>query len=183
MSKSYSEILRQIRSSIREVSPGEVERLQASSPDTMVVDVRETNEWDEGFIPGAVHVPRGFLESRIEAAVPDRDQQIVVYCAGGSRSALAVKTLTDMGYTNAINMTGGFQAWKSQGLRWTTPPKLTAEQKIRYSRHLLIPEIGAEGQARLLDSKVLLIGAGGLGSPAALYLAAAGVGTIGIIDS
>jgi molybdopterin/thiamine biosynthesis adenylyltransferase len=127
-------------------------------------------------------VPRGFLESRIEAAVPDRDQPVIVYCAGGSRSALAARTLEQMGYSNVTNMSGGFQAWKSQGLRWTTPPKLTAEQKVRYSRHLLIPEVGAEGQAKLLDSKVLLIGAGGLGSPAALYLAAAGVGTIGIID-
>src|SRR5436190_14768869 len=182
MPRTYAELMREARSSIREVSPAEVNEIRQSSPDTVVVDVRETNEWDEGFIPGAVHVPRGFLESRIEAAVPDHDQPIVVYCAGGSRSALAVKTLEAMGYTNASNMTGGFQQWKTQGLRWTTPPKLTAEQKIRYSRHLLIPEVGAEGQARLLDSKVLLIGAGGLGSPAALYLAATGVGTIGIID-
>jgi molybdopterin/thiamine biosynthesis adenylyltransferase/rhodanese-related sulfurtransferase len=182
MTKTYAELLRDARGSIREVSAGELEQLQQTSPDTVVVDVRETNEWDEGFIPGAVHVPRGFLESRIEAAIPDHDARVVVYCAGGSRSALAVKTLESMGYTNAINMTGGFQAWKSQGHAWKTPPKLTAEQKVRYSRHLLIPEVGAEGQAKLLDSKVLLIGAGGLGAPAALYLAAAGVGTIGIVD-
>jgi molybdopterin/thiamine biosynthesis adenylyltransferase/rhodanese-related sulfurtransferase len=182
MPRTYAELMREARSSIREVSPAEGNDLLETSPDTVFVDVRETNEWDEGFIPGAVHVPRGFLESRIEAAVPDRDQPIVVYCAGGSRSALAVKTLEQMGYTDALNMTGGFQQWKSQGFRWTSPPKLTAEQKTRYSRHILIPEVGAEGQARLLDSKVLLIGAGGLGSPAALYLAAAGVGTIGIVD-
>src|SRR6476660_9329384 len=138
MTKSYSELLREARGSIREVSPGEVDQIQKTSTETVVVDVRETNEWDEGFIPGAVHVPRGFLESRIEAAVPDHDAEIVVYCAGGSRSALAVKTLEQMGYTNAINMAGGFQAWKSQGMRWSTPPKLTAEQKVRYSRHLLI---------------------------------------------
>ena len=182
MSRTYSEILREARSSIREVSPGEVDAIRSTAPQTAVVDVRETSEWDEGFIPGAVHVPRGFLESRIEAAIPDHDQPVIVYCAGGSRSALAVRTLEQMGYSNVTNMSGGFQAWKSQGFRWTTPPKLTAEQKVRYSRHLLIPEVGTEGQAKLLDSKVLLIGAGGLGSPAALYLAAAGVGTIGIID-
>jgi molybdopterin/thiamine biosynthesis adenylyltransferase/rhodanese-related sulfurtransferase len=182
MPKTYSEMLREARGSIREVSAAELEQIQKTRPDTVVVDVRETNEWDEGYIPGAVHVPRGFLESRIEAAVPDQNTEIVLYCAGGSRSALAVKTLEAMGYTNAINMAGGFQAWKSQGMRWTTPPKLTSEQKVRYSRHLLIPEVGAEGQAKLLDSKVLLIGAGGLGAPAALYLAAAGVGTIGIVD-
>ena len=170
MSRTYSEILREARSSIREVSPGEVDAIRSTAPQTAVVDVRETSEWDEGFIPGAVHVPRGFLESRIEAAIPDHDQPVIVYCAGGSRSALAVRTLEQMGYSNVTNMSGGFQAWKSQGFRWTTPPKLTAEQKVRYSRHLLIPEVGTEGQAKLLDSKVLLIGAGGLGSPAALYL-------------
>jgi molybdopterin/thiamine biosynthesis adenylyltransferase/rhodanese-related sulfurtransferase len=182
MPKSYSELLREARSSINETTPGEVDLKRTTAPETVVLDVRETSEWDEGFIPGAIHVPRGFLESRIESAIPDRDQPVIVYCAGGSRSALAVRTLEQMGYSNVTNMSGGFQAWKSQGYRWTTPPKLTAEQKVRYSRHLLIPEIGAEGQARLLAAKVLLIGAGGLGAPAALYLAAAGVGTIGIID-
>ncbi len=182
MTKTYAELLREARGSIRDASAGELDQLKQSSADPIVVDVRETSEWDEGHIPGAIHVPRGFLESRIEAAVPDHDAPVYVYCAGGSRSALAVRTLADMGYTNAINVTGGFQAWKSQGLRWITPPKLTPEQKTRYSRHLLIPEVGAEGQAKLLESKVLLIGAGGLGAPAALYLAAAGVGTIGIID-
>jgi molybdopterin/thiamine biosynthesis adenylyltransferase/rhodanese-related sulfurtransferase len=156
--------------------------LRQSSPDVALVDVRETTEWDEGYIPGAVHVPRGHLESRIESELPNRDRKVVLYCAGGIRSALAAKTLEEMGYTDVISMSGGFQQWKTQGFRWTTPPRLTAEQKTRYSRHLLIPEVGAEGQAKLLDSKVLLIGAGGLGAPAALYLAAAGVGTIGIID-
>ncbi len=182
MTKTYAEILREARSSIRELTPGEVDVIHEGSPETVLVDVRETSEWDEGFIPGAVHVPRGYLESRIEAAVPDRDRPVVLYCAGGNRSAFAVRTLEQMGYTNVAHMSGGFQAWKSHGFRWTTPPKLTAEQKVRYSRHLLIPEVGAEGQAKLLDSKVLLIGAGGLGSSAALYLAAAGIGTIGIID-
>src|SRR4051812_45561729 len=182
MPRSYAEILRAARQSVAEMTPGEVDQLRATSPDVALVDVRETTEWDEGYIPGAVHVPRGHLESQIESAVPDHDRQVVLYCAGGVRSALAAKTLEDMGYSNVVSMSGGFQQWKTQGFRWTTPPKLTTEQKTRYSRHLLIPEVGSEGQARLLDSKVLLIGAGGLGSPAALYLAAAGVGTIGIID-
>jgi len=182
MTRTYAEILREVRSSIREVTAGEVDSNRETSPQPLLVDVRETSEWDEGYIPGAVHIPRGHLESRIEAAVPDHDHPVVVYCAGGTRSAFATRTLQQMGYTDVVNMSGGFQAWKSHGYRWTTPPRLTAEQKIRYSRHLLIPEVGTEGQARLLDSKALLIGAGGLGSPAALYLAAAGVGTIGIID-
>src|SRR4029077_4057695 len=146
------------------------------------VDVRESTEWDEGHIPGAAHVARGYLEQSIEAAVPDRNTPVVLYCAGGVRSALAARTLEEMGYTNVASMSGGFQQWKTQGLPWTLPVRLTSEQKQRYSRHLLIPEVGSEGQVRLLGSKVLLIGAGGLGSPAALYLAAAGVGTIGIID-
>ena len=182
MTKSYVEILREVRSSIREITAGEVDAIRGTAPQTLLVDVREASEWDEGFIPGAVHIPRGFLESRIEGAVPDHDRPVVLYCAGGSRSALAVRTLEQMGYTDVVNMSGGFQGWKSQGYRWTTPPRLTAEQKTRYSRHLLIPEVGADGQTKLLNSRVLLIGAGGLGSPAALYLAAAGVGTLGIID-
>jgi sulfur-carrier protein adenylyltransferase/sulfurtransferase len=127
-------------------------------------------------------VSKSYLEQQIEAAVPDRSTPVILYCAGGVRSLFAAQTLADMGYSDVASMSGGFQAWKSNGLDWTTPPKLTEQQKQRYSRHLLIPEVGTEGQARLLGSKALLIGAGGLGSPAALYLAAAGVGTLGIID-
>jgi molybdopterin/thiamine biosynthesis adenylyltransferase/rhodanese-related sulfurtransferase len=182
MARSYSEILRDVRASVRQLTPAQTQEILAASPETALVDVRETTEWDQGYIVGAIHVPRGNLESLIEAAVPDRNRPIVLYCAAGARSALAARTLAEMGYANVASMSGGFQQWKTHGLAWRLPPRLTAEQKIRYSRHLLIPEVGAEGQAKLLESKVLLIGAGGLGSPAALYLAAAGVGTLGIID-
>jgi len=174
--------MREVRASIPEISPGEANAIREQSPQTAFLDVRETTEWDEGHIAGATHIPRGHLESRIEAALPDRDQPVLVYCAGGTRSALAAVTMREMGYSNVTNVAGGFQQWKTMGLPWKLPARLTQEQKQRYSRHLLIPEVGTDGQAKLLDSKVLLIGAGGLGSPAALYLAAAGVGTIGIVD-
>ena len=180
MSKTFPDLLREVRATIQEVTPAEAQQLAQDG--VTVVDVRESSEWDEGHLPGAVHVPRGFLESRIESAVPDRDRRIVLYCAGGVRSALAARSLQQMGYRDVVSMSGGFQQWKSEGRPWTAPVVLSAEQKQRYSRHLLIPEVGAEGQAKLLDSKVLFIGAGGLGSPAILYLAAAGVGTIGIVD-
>ena len=181
MPKTYAELLKEARGRIREVSATETDALRQRGT-VAVIDVREASEWDQGYIPGAIHVSKSYLEQQIEAAVPDRDTPVVLYCAGGVRSLFAAETLADMGYTDVASMSGGFQAWKSNGLDWTTPPKLTETQKQRYSRHLLIPEVGTEGQAKLLGSKVLLIGAGGLGSPAALYLAAAGVGTIGIID-
>ena len=182
MTKSYSDILREARARIREVSALEVDLQRESKAAPLLIDVRETHEWEAGHLPGAVHVPRGHLESQIENAAPDHDRPIVLYCASGIRSVFASQTLGEMGYTDVASMTGGFQGWKSQGLPWETPTILSPEQKVRYSRHLLIPEVGAKGQTKLLDSKVLLIGAGGLGSPASLYLAAAGVGTIGIID-
>ena len=182
MPKSYADLLREARSQVRELSPAEVQLLREQNPGLAIVDVREDSEWEQGHIPGAIHVGKSYLEQQIEAAVPDRDRPVVLYCAGGIRSLFAGRTLQELGYTNVASMSGGFQAWKSQGLPWTAPVVLTHEQKLRYSRHLLIPEVGAEGQAKLLESKVLLIGAGGLGSPAALYLAAAGVGTIGIVD-
>jgi molybdopterin/thiamine biosynthesis adenylyltransferase/rhodanese-related sulfurtransferase len=182
MTKSYADILREARSQIREVSIPEVDLQLESSAPPLLVDVRENHEWEAGHLPGALHVPRSHLESLIEGAAPDRSRPIVLYCASGIRSVFASQTLAELGYTNVASMTGGFQGWKAQGLPWEAPTILSPEQKVRYSRHLLIPEIGGEGQARLLDSKVLLVGAGGLGSPAALYLAAAGVGTIGIID-
>ena len=180
MNKSYADLLRETRATIREVSPAEAEDLvgQGATP----VDVRETQEWDEGHLPAAVHVPRGYLESRIETAAPDRKKQLILYCAGGVRSAFAAQLLQEMGYTDVASMSGGFQQWKAEGRAWQAPIVLSQQQKQRYSRHLLIPEVGVAGQARLLDSKVLLIGAGGLGSPAMLYLAAAGVGTIGVVD-
>jgi molybdopterin/thiamine biosynthesis adenylyltransferase/rhodanese-related sulfurtransferase len=182
MQKSYAELMREARAAVREVSPMEAAQLRDQEPEVALLDVRETTEWDQGYIPGAIHVPRGHLESFIEVEVPDRNQKVVIYCAGGVRSLLAGRTLQDMGYADVASMAGGFQAWKSAGLDWRMPASLSPDQRQRYSRHLLIPEVGSDGQARLLESKVLLIGAGGLGSPAALYLAAAGVGTIGIVD-
>ncbi|MFL5756989.1 MAG: molybdopterin-synthase adenylyltransferase MoeB [Chloroflexota bacterium] len=181
MPKSYSDLLREARTEIREVTAAETEALREANAATLV-DVREDSEWDQGHVPGAVHISKSYIEQQIEAAVPNRDAPVVLYCAGGVRSLFAAQTLRDMGYSDVASMKGGFQAWKGQGLPWQQPTRLSQEQKNRYSRHLLIPEVGIEGQAKLLDSKVLLIGAGGLGSPAALYLAAAGVGTIGLVD-
>jgi molybdopterin/thiamine biosynthesis adenylyltransferase/rhodanese-related sulfurtransferase len=148
----------------------------------VILDVREPDEYEQGAIPGAVHIARGNLESQVEGRIPNRDTPIVVHCAGGTRSAFAAKTLEELGYTDVVSMAGGFNKWKDEGRAWSPPATLTAEQRNRYQRHLNIPEVGVEGQLKLLDAKVLLLGAGGLGSPAALYLAAAGVGTIGVID-
>ena len=148
----------------------------------MLIDVREPREWDAGRIPGAVHIPLGALPSRAAAELPDRDVPIVVYCAHGIRSLQAARYLAGLGYADVASMAGGVEAWRAKGLPWTGSVGLTDGQARRYSRHLLMPEVGIEGQARLLDARVLLVGAGGLGSPAALYLAAAGVGTIGIVD-
>jgi sulfur-carrier protein adenylyltransferase/sulfurtransferase len=181
MSPSGAEVLRQIKSRIDEVDPGVV-REQVSNG-AVVVDVREAEEWSTGHIPGARHVPKSYLESRIENAAPDRAQHVILYCQSGNRSAWAARTLIDdLGYQNVESMTGGFTLWKDRGYAVDMPRTLTAEQRERYSRHLLLPEVGIEGQQKLLDAKVLLLGAGGLGSPAALYLAAAGVGTLGIVD-
>ena len=180
MPKSYADLLREARAQIREVSPQEVDALPAGA--ATVVDVREASEWEQGHLPGAHHVSKSYIEQQIEGIAPDRDAPVILYCAGGVRSLFAAQTLAEMGYTDVASMSGGFQGWKGAGLEFDTPVVLTAEQKQRYSRHLLIPEVGAEGQAKLLGSKALLIGAGGLGSPASLYLAAAGVGTIGIVD-
>ncbi|CAB4365586.1 MAG: molybdopterin-synthase adenylyltransferase MoeB [Actinobacteria bacterium] len=148
----------------------------------LVLDVREPDEHDEGALPGAVHIPRGHLEAQVEGKLLDKHAPVVVYCAGGVRSAFAARTLAELGYTDVFSMAGGFGRWKDEGRPWKAPVTLSAEQRNRYKRHLLLPEVGVEGQAKLLGSKVLMLGAGGLGSPAALYLAAAGVGTIGIVD-
>jgi sulfur-carrier protein adenylyltransferase/sulfurtransferase len=177
--KTKSELLKDARVTVPEVTPVELSR---QSPRPVIVDVREKQETDAGMLPGAKAVPRGFLELRIEEAVPDRGADVVLYCAGGTRSLLAGRTLKEMGYTRVRSMSGGYSAWKDAGLPLEMPVKLTEAQRARYSRHLLIPEVGEAGQAKLLKSKVLLIGAGGLGSPTALYLAAAGVGRLGIID-
>src|SRR5918911_671732 len=183
MSPSGAEVIRQIN----EVDPSEVKAAvsggNGNGNGVVLVDVRESEEWDAGHIPGAKHVPRGYLESRIEGAVPDRSQHVVLYCASGHRSAYAARTLVeDLGYEHVESMTGGITLWKDRGYDVEVPQTLTKEQRERYSRHLLVPEIGLEGQTKLLQSKVLLLGAGGLGSPTALYLAAAGVGTLGIVD-
>jgi molybdopterin/thiamine biosynthesis adenylyltransferase/rhodanese-related sulfurtransferase len=180
MSKSYRDLLREARDSIREVDPTEAEL--AIERGATIIDVREDSEWEEGHIPGAKHVSKSYIEQEIEGLVSDHEAPLVLYCAGGIRSLFAAQTIAGMGYSDVASMRGGFGAWKSEGRSFVQPTVLSKEQKQRYSRHLLIPEVGIEGQARLLDSKVLLIGAGGLGSPAMLYLAAAGVGTIGIVD-
>jgi len=175
----YRDLLQQVKSEIEEISAGEARERSSA----LFLDVREQDEWDEGIVPGAVHVPRGQLESRIEGLVPGRSRELVVYCAGGSRSAFAAKSLADLGYENVVSLAGGFTDWKRNGFEVETPQTLTPAQRARYSRHLLIPEVGEAGQAKLLQARVLLIGAGGLGSPASLYLAAAGVGTLGIVDA
>jgi molybdopterin/thiamine biosynthesis adenylyltransferase/rhodanese-related sulfurtransferase len=181
MTPSGAEVLRKIKSRIEEVDPSAVREQLGNG--AVVIDVREAEEWSTGHIPGARHVPKSFLESRIEGAAPDRDQHVILYCQSGNRSAWAARTLIDdLGYANVESMTGGITLWKDRGYDVEQPRSLTAEQRDRYSRHLLLPEVGIEGQQKLLDAKVLLLGAGGLGSPTALYLAAAGVGTLGIVD-
>ncbi len=178
---TYRELLQQVKEEIGEIDAAEA-RAQLDEGDVALVDVRDQHEWDEGHIPGALHVPRSFLESKIESAVPDRERPLVVYCASGNRSAFAAKTLEELGYENVVSLAGGFTDWKRNGLPFEIPKTLADSQRRRYSRHLLIPEVGEEGQRKLLEARVLLIGAGGLGSPASLYLAAAGVGTLGIVD-
>lgn len=182
MGQVYNDLLKNTKTQIKEVNPNDTNELLQENR-VRLIDVREKNEWDEGFIPGATHVPRGFLESKIEEAVPDKNTPLVVYCAGGVRSAFATKTLQEMGYTNVVSMSGGYNGWKNAGYTVVKPRTLSAAQQARYSRHLLVPEVGEAGQLKLLDTKILLIGAGGLGAPNAFYLAAAGVGTLGIIDN
>ena len=178
---TFRDLLSQTKAEIREVTTAETDELRHRDG-VVLLDVREADEFEEGAIPGAVFIPRGHLESQVEGRLPDKDAPVVVYCAGGVRSAFAAKTLEELGYADVVSMAGGFGRWKDEGRDWKTPETLSAEQKNRYKRHLLLPEVGVEGQQKLLDAKVLLLGAGGLGSPSALYLAAAGVGTIGIID-
>jgi molybdopterin/thiamine biosynthesis adenylyltransferase/rhodanese-related sulfurtransferase len=180
---TYRELLQQVRAEIDEIDATNAREL-IESGEPLALDVREQSEWDEGHIPGAVHVPRGHLESRIERAAPDPTRPIVVYCSAGNRSAFAAKTLGELGYEDVTSLAGGFTDWKRNGFPIELQSDgLDAPRRARYSRHLLIPEVGEQGQLKLLDSKVLLIGAGGLGSPAALYLAAAGVGRLGIVDA
>jgi molybdopterin/thiamine biosynthesis adenylyltransferase/rhodanese-related sulfurtransferase len=178
---SYRDYFNDLKKQVTEATPQQVQELLQG--DVQLGDVREKNEWDEGHLPGAAFVPKSYLEQWAEDRLPSKDKPTILYCAGGVRSVMAADALKKLGYTNVISMTGGFNRWKDAGLPWTKPETLAPEQAQRYSRHLLIPEIGEHGQLTLLRSKVLLIGAGGLGSPAALYLAAAGVGTLGIVDS
>jgi molybdopterin/thiamine biosynthesis adenylyltransferase/rhodanese-related sulfurtransferase len=175
---TYRELLARTKGEISEIDAPTARALEGA----VWVDVREADEWQEGHLPGAIHVPRGNLESRIENAAPDKAQPIVLYCASASRSAFAAKTLGELGYDNVVSLAGGYTDWKRNGFPTQLPQSLSPDQRSRYSRHLLIPEVGVEGQTKLLGSRVLLIGAGGLGSPSSLYLAAAGVGTLGIID-
>ncbi len=180
MSRSYRDLVNEAKRQIAEVLPADLEE---TLDRVVVIDVREVGEHAQGALPGAHHLPRGLLERDIGGVAPDPDQAIVLYCAAGGRSALAARSLQAMGYRDVRSLAGGFDRWKAEGRDWRTGEGLTPEQRDRYSRHILLPEVGVAGQARLLESKVLLIGAGGLGSPAGLYLAAAGVGTIGIVDS
>ncbi len=182
MGTTYTDLIAEVRDSIRTVSLEELKaRLDAEEP-VVLVDVREKEEYRQGYIPGAISVPRGFLEMQIEKAVPDKHAPVVLYCAGGTRSALAARTLRELGYTRVESATMGFVRWKDLGFPMEKTPELTEAQRARYARHLMLDEVGERGQAKLLQSKVLLLGAGGLGSPAALYLAAAGVGTLGVVD-
>jgi molybdopterin/thiamine biosynthesis adenylyltransferase/rhodanese-related sulfurtransferase len=169
------------KANIREITTEEAEG-EIGLDGTIVLDVREPDEYEQGALPGSIHLPRGNLESSIEGRIPDKSAHVVVMCAGGVRSAFAAETMQQLGYTDVASMMGGFNRWKDEGRAWSAPRTLSPEQRNRYQRHLLLPEVGETGQMKLLDAKVLLLGAGGLGSPAALYLAAAGVGTIGIID-
>ncbi|HEX3459592.1 MAG TPA: molybdopterin-synthase adenylyltransferase MoeB [Acidimicrobiales bacterium] len=178
---TFREMLAEAKAAVREIDPAEAEA-ELSADKAVVLDVREPDEYEQGALPGAVHIPRGTLETSVEGRIPDKSSHILAYCAGGTRSAFAAKTLQELGYTDVSSIIGGFNRWKDEGREWSTPQSLTSEQRNRYQRHLLLPEIGETGQLKLLDSKVLLLGAGGLGSPAAIYLAAAGVGTLGIID-
>ena len=177
---TFRDLLAAAKSEITEVdTAGAAEQIEAGA---LILDVREPDEYEQGAVPDAVHIPRGHLEAQVEGRLLDKNQPVVVYCAGGVRSAFAARTLQELGYSDVVSMAGGFGKWKDEGRPWKTPVQLSPEQRNRYQRHLLLPEVGVAGQAKLLGSRVLMLGAGGLGSPSALYLAAAGVGTIGIVD-
>jgi molybdopterin/thiamine biosynthesis adenylyltransferase/rhodanese-related sulfurtransferase len=180
---NFRELYLKARAEVGEVTPQQVKEGLVSGGHPVLLDVREDEEVEQGMVPGARHLARAHFESKVEDVVPDKDAEVVVYCASGVRSVFAARTLAELGYTNAVSMAGGFVRWRDLGYDFVIPRTLDAEQRDRYSRHLILPEVGERGQQRLLESKVLCIGAGGLGSPALLYLAAAGVGTIGIVDS
>ena len=179
---SFRDLLAAAKSEIVEIDTATAEGRIHDNENVVVLDVREPDEYEQGALRDVVHIPRGHLEAQVEGHIAERDAEVLVYCAGGVRSAFAAKTLGELGYTNVKSIAGGFGKWKNEGRDWKVPATLTPDQRNRYQRHLLLPEVGEKGQQKLLESKVLMLGAGGLGSPSALYLAAAGVGTIGIID-
>ena len=183
MAKTFKQLMDEARNEIKEISAQEADELLKKNGKYLLLDVREKDEYREGHLEGALSLPRGFLEIKIESAVPDKSTPILAYCAGGVRSLLAANALKEMGYQDVISMSGGYTAWKTAGYNWVQDHQFSPEQVTRYSRHFLLPEVGEEGQAKLLQAKVLMVGAGGLGSPSAYYLAAAGVGTLGIIDN
>ncbi len=183
---TFRDLLSKAKAEITEIDTASAEariaEAKVAGTPLTVLDVREPDEFDQGALPGVIHIPRGHLEAQVENRISDKSTPVIAYCAGGVRSAFAAKTLQELGYTDVVSMAGGFGKWKDEGRDWKKPVVLTPEQRDRYGRHLLLPEVGTEGQAKLLSSRVLMLGAGGLGSPAALYLAAAGIGTIGIVD-
>ncbi len=181
MAKTSKNILDEARAQIKSIDIDEARRM-LEKPGTVLLDVREGDEWRQGHIPQAVGIPRGFLELRVEEKVPDHKTPVILQCASGTRSLLAARSLRELGYENVYNLTGGFNAWKDRGLPWVADRQFTPDELTRYSRHFVIPEVGEKGQAKLLDAKVLLLGAGALGSSSSLYLAAAGVGTLGLVD-
>ena len=183
MAKTFKQLMEEARKDVPELSVHEAQELLGKNGTYALLDVREKDEYREGHLEGAISLPRGFLEIKVESTVPDKSTPILAYCAGGVRSLLAGKILKEMGYHNVTSMSGGYTAWKTAGYKWVQDHQFTPEQTVRYSRHFLLPEVGEEGQAKLLNAKVLMVGAGGLGSPSAYYLAAAGVGTLGIIDN
>jgi molybdopterin/thiamine biosynthesis adenylyltransferase/rhodanese-related sulfurtransferase len=186
MARTYSDLFSDVKEQVRTLPLEALNDRIAAEGRTRtftLVDVRERDEVKAGFIPGAVNLPRGFLEMQAEQRLPDRNAEILVYCAGGVRSAFAAKTLMELGYSNVTSLNPGFVRWKDLGFPVEIPVALSDAQRDRYSRHLLLPEVGELGQKKLLESRILLLGAGGLGAPAALYLAAAGVGTLGLVDA
>ena len=182
MAKTFKDLMDAARREVPEWSIDQVKEALGNGGRQVLLDVREKEEYREGHLPGALSLPKGFLEIRAEQALTDKDEPIIAYCAGGTRSLLAARVLKEMGYANVVSMSGGYTAWKNAGYPWKQDRQFSAEQLTRYSRHFLLPEVGEDGQAKLLDARILLVGAGGLGSPTAFYLAAAGIGTIGIVD-
>ena len=183
MAKTFEQLMSEARKEVKELSVQQVKDVLGKNGKHLLLDVREKEEYREGHLEKAVSLPRGFLEIKVEATIPNKSTPVIAYCAGGVRSLLAAKAMKEMGYKEVISMSGGYAAWKAAGYKWAEERQFTPEQTTRYSRHFMLPEVGEEGQAKLLDAKVLMVGAGGLGSPSAFYLAAAGVGTMGIIDN